>query len=270
MPKLGLAYGPSGCRLIRANPELIDYVEIPFELLDKNTGLISSLPLNTNCILHCASLSLGGSVKPSDAIMDRIFQLADEIRSPWLGEHIAFLYAQHPNDPNHIIHDLGFTLSPPMNEASAKYIASRVLELERKYALPIILENPPIYFSLPETNLSQDEFINLIFENCNAGFLLDLTHLYIVAKNFSLKFESILKKLPLEKVVEIHMSGVRYHNGVWWDNHSSAIPDEIMVCFADLVRSCNITAVTLEYNWISDYSDKNVLQQMESVKKIIL
>ena len=55
--QIGLSYGPGLVSFVERNPGMVDYVELPFELLrhDPSTAAVQSLaPL----ILHCASLSI--------------------------------------------------------------------------------------------------------------------------------------------------------------------------------------------------------------------
>src|SRR5438105_4331242 len=91
-PKIGLAYGPGVTGFIDSHPGLIDYIEVPLEQLRHSPELVSlqnQLPI----ILHCASMSVAGFVPPSQKTVDAIVQEASRTRTPWIGEHLAFVSA---------------------------------------------------------------------------------------------------------------------------------------------------------------------------------
>src|SRR5258708_206027 len=91
-PLIGIAYRPWLPDGLARDDALVDYVEIPFELLhhDPSAGAIQeSIP----AILHCASMSMAGFVPPDEATLAAIEHEASRTRTPWIGEHLAFLTA---------------------------------------------------------------------------------------------------------------------------------------------------------------------------------
>ena len=89
---IGLAYSPGACEFIEAHPELVDYVEIPFEQL-RHAPTVGSIQEKIPVILHCASMSVAGFVPPEAATLDAIASEAKRTRTPWIGEHLAFVTA---------------------------------------------------------------------------------------------------------------------------------------------------------------------------------
>ena len=93
---IGLAYGPNSLEFLDANPGLVDYVEVPFEQLRHSPGS-ASIQEVVPVILHCASMSVAGFVPPADATLDAIEREAERTRTPWIGEHLAFITADGLN-----------------------------------------------------------------------------------------------------------------------------------------------------------------------------
>src|SRR5437867_310444 len=89
---LGLAYGPGVPPFVDRNPGLIDYVELPFELL-RHDPASASIQKLAPVILHCASMSIAGFVRPSEDTLSAIAQQAERTGTPWIGEHLAFISA---------------------------------------------------------------------------------------------------------------------------------------------------------------------------------
>src|SRR6184192_1133029 len=96
---IGLAYSPGACEFIEAHPELVDYVEIPFEQL-RHTPKVGSIQEKIPVILHCASMSVAGFVPPEAATLDAIASEAKRTSTPW----IASIWPSLPRMP----------LTPPM------------------------------------------------------------------------------------------------------------------------------------------------------------
>jgi uncharacterized protein (UPF0276 family) len=112
--QIGLSYGPGLVSFVERNPGMVDYVELPFELLrhDPSTAAVQSL---APVILHCASLSIAGFVAPPKGTIDAISLEADRTRTPWIGEHLAFISAD-PLAQGASMHEpttLTYTVCPP-------------------------------------------------------------------------------------------------------------------------------------------------------------
>ncbi len=56
-PRIGLAYGPGMAEFAARHAHLVDYIEVPFELL-RFSPTIAELQQTIPFVLHCASLSV--------------------------------------------------------------------------------------------------------------------------------------------------------------------------------------------------------------------
>ena len=79
--------------------------------------------------------------------------------------------------------------------------------------------------------------------------LLDITHWLITAGNVGLDPAESAESLPLERVREVHLSGLSHQSGRWWDDHAVPVPDEAFELLERLAPRLNAQAVTFEYNW---------------------
>jgi uncharacterized protein len=247
----------------------LDFLEVPFELLDSDAKVyprIADRPL----VLHCASLSLAGDVPPSRRTMRRVQHWASLTKTPWIGEHLATIAVAAQRDAARRerppAYELGFTLSPPMNEDVVRQVCANLRARSRSYAIPLLIENSPLYFELPGSTMPQTEFIRRICSGSDAGLLLDLTHLYISSRNIGFDPFAALRELPLERVVEIHLSGVSVEGGVHWDCHAAPIPEVVLDLLHVAARAPGLRAVTLEYNWRAAYSVAELGSQVSRVR----
>ncbi|UUZ52188.1 DUF692 domain-containing protein [Massilia sp. H-1] len=106
------------------------------------------------------------------------------------------------------------------------------------------MENPPQYFAVPGSTMSMSQFVSAVLDRSEAGLLLDLTHFLITALNTGVDPVADLERLPLERVVEVHISGMSCQSGVYWDDHSMLAPPEIFDLLARTLRRARPRAVT--------------------------
>src|SRR5206468_2163157 len=90
----------------------------------------------------------------------------------------------------------------------------------------------------------------------------------ITAKNMGSCAKDDLRRFPLDRVVEIHVSGMECQGGIHWDNHASSIPSEVLDLLDFALTSRSVKAVTLEYNWLSGYSHFEIAAQLALVHNI--
>jgi uncharacterized protein (UPF0276 family) len=273
-PEIGVAHSRYVARFLDRHPNAIDYIEVPFEMLRHNpaaANIIQKKPL----VLHCASLSIAGSVPPSSEVMSEVQSWIDRTRTPWLGEHLSFITAERDPDGRADAYapgeswDIGFAVSPPLNSATVELVLKSLRRAESTFDVPILVENPPIYFLMPGSTMNQVDFIAEICARCDVLLLLDLAHFYISAKTLGYDpFKEVLR-LPLDKVVEVHLSGVDIEAGQRWDNHASRAPQVELDLLAEVLRRAPVRAITLEYNWSSRFPESVLLDEIARARTVL-
>jgi uncharacterized protein (UPF0276 family) len=268
---VGLALGPIVPEFIEANPGFIDYVEIPFEQLRHapEVGLIQeTLPV----ILHCASMSVAGFVPPDDSTLTAIESEAERTRTPWIGEHLAFITAEglyphqeHTKSPT----ALTYTVCPQLSEETVERVAENLNTLRSRFAAPLILENSPQYFDVPGSTMNMTDFIGTVVTSCNVGLLLDLTHFLISMLNTNHDALREIDRLPLEHVVEIHISGLNVQSGVVWDDHATPATEPVFGLLQRVLQRARPRAVTVEYNWSPNFPKSTLKRHIERVHEMV-
>ncbi|MBI1824665.1 MAG: DUF692 family protein [Nitrospirae bacterium] len=98
---------------------------------------------------------------------------------------------------------------------------------------PLLLIEIPPFYSFAVGDLTLSHFFRIISEHSPCGFLLDIGHLYTYFLSSGLKhrilfesfIETFLDEFPLERVVQIHLGGLKvYHQG-YQDHHGSPVPE---------------------------------------------
>jgi len=260
---MGLAWSPDiGNQLDKIATE-IDYIELSYEQLKSKPELlemIGDLPI----ILHCASLSIGGFVLPDTDLLKDVVAVTKTTKTPWLGEHLAFITADSTNSkPTNI----GFTLCPQLSEETLDQTCKNIATISEQLSVPLLLENPPQYFKMPGSTMDLPVFIERMCERTNVSLLVDLTHLFIAGNNMGWDPMEALDRWPLDRVVEVHLSGANYASGRWWDNHAMAASSQIFELLDALAQNAHPSAITMEYNWIPHVSSSFLHEQIARVRE---
>ncbi len=269
-PRIGLAYGTGVPGFLAAHPGLIDYVEVPFEQL-RHTPELAALQDTIPVVLHCASLSIAGFVPPSEAVIDAVVAEAARTRTPWIGEHLAFTSADGltegaaPAAPT----ELTYTVCPQLSEETVARVAENLAALRPRMPVPLILENSPQYFAVPGSTMSMAELVGRVAEACDVGLLLDLSHFLITSLNTGVDPRAELERLPLERVVEIHVSGMSRQAGVMWDDHAEPAPAMVFELLERALRRARPRALTLEYNWSPTFPHAIMQAQIERARRLL-
>jgi len=250
---LGLAHGPGILDFMDRNPGYVDYIEMPFEQLRHNPGLASVQEV-APVVLHCASMSVAGFIPPSQETTDAISQESARTQTPWIGEHLAFVSADgisEEADRDTAPTNLTYTIAPQLSEEAVERVTINLSSLRPKFSAPIILENSPQYFPIPGSTMGMADFVAMVSSQCDVDLLLDLSHFMITSINTKVDASKEIEKLPLERVVEIHLSGMNLQDGIVWDDHAVPAPPEMFDLLAQVAKRARPRALTMEYNWES-------------------
>lgn len=264
---VGLAFGPIVPEFIAESPDLLDYVEVPFEQL-LHTPEVGSIQDSLPVILHCASMSVAGFVPPDEATLRLVDREAKRTKTPWIGEHLAFITAD-PLDTTASPTALTYTVCPQLSEETVEQVACNLSRLRPQFDVPVILENSPQYFDVPGSTMRMTEFIGTVVERCDVGLLLDLTHFLISMINTGQDAAKEIDRLPLEHLVEIHISGLNVQSGIAWDDHATPATEPVFDLLQRVLRRARPRAVTLEYNWSPSFPRSTLKKHVERVREMV-
>lgn len=265
-PRVGVAYGPGVSDWLGVYPGLIDYVEIPFEQLRRSTDL-RTLGDRIPLLLHCASLSLAGFVAPNDETIAAVGREAIAVGTPWISEHLAFISADALDDQGAPAPALTYTMCPQLSHETIARVVENVQRVQPKLPAPLIVENSPQYFDIPGSTLPMSELVREVAEQCDINLLLDLTHFLITATNTFVDPRTELERYPLERVLELHVSGMTTQSGLAWDDHAAPAPPLVFELLDQVLARAHPKALTLEYNWSARFPPKVLEKHLETVRE---
>jgi uncharacterized protein len=200
-------------------------------------------------VLHGVGLSIG-SVDPLDmGYLAQLRALRDRIGARWVSDHIAWtgVGGRHGHD-----------LYPvPFTEECLRHMARRVCHAQDFLEAPLVLENPSTYLQFSGSTLSEAEFIAALLEETGAALLLDVTNVVVNAHNHAFDARDYLRRLPLERVVQLHVAGhgvvgaldaagepITYRV----DTHAGRVSAEVWALLEEAVRLGARAPVLLEWD----------------------
>ena len=243
-------------------PGLLDFVEITPEMLSRQRrdGTVISVELvhekvkraQETCaqlpvVVHGVELSIGSAHGWNSAYL----QMLDEFQAfwpfVWHSEHLGF---QTISGEDGAALEVGVPLPLPATEEAVHLVATRSMAILGRYGVPFLLENPAHY--LPELPADPDigdeiGLMRAITESSGCCQLLDLHNVHCSAVNHGVDSFDAINRMPLDRVVEIHIAGGSWHSGIWMDAHDGCVPERVWQLLEyTLPRTPNVAGVVFE------------------------
>lgn len=225
-------------RLARARDEgLIDYIEVNYPIPYGSEPHTLDIPVlahtssNPTCSVHGVNPVVAKYVKEG----------AERAESPWIGEHLTWLGAAETGS-------LGYQINPLFTADFRDVAVENIRRLKAYYDRDIALELSPIYVDATDYD-SEMHFLGDVAAEADTGIILDVTHWQIANRNLERPPEYGFDGLDRERIVELHVAGMRLGNdGFWHDAHQIEPSDQIIERVAALAHDLpKLRAVTLEH-----------------------
>lgn len=171
--------------------------------------------------------------------------------TPWISAHISML------SPGHVFlaKYFGWHLREEPAQVTQGWLIEQAAWLQKQVPIPLILENMPSLSPRRQAYEVDPGYIRQVLDETGAGFLLDLAHARVAASVFQRDIYDYLQQLPLERTVQIHVSGPRPRKQYLYDAHEPLQEEDYHLLEWALTRT-HPQVVTLEY-----FKDKNQLAE---------
>ncbi|QBD75715.1 DUF692 domain-containing protein [Ktedonosporobacter rubrisoli] len=241
----------------------IDFLEIITEHYTNNSRMLAEL--EEICALfpvipHGISLSIGSMTPLDKQHLRGIKRVCEVTQAPYYSEHLCMTKAPGI--------DLGHLSPLWFTEEVLERVIQNVLFVQEYLERPLVLENVTYYFDIPGNHMSQTEFFNRLVAATNCGVLLDITNVYINSVNHHFDPLNFLDQMPLEHVVQVHLAGGYWLNGLLVDGHSEPVQEESWHLLQALVDRCQVKGIIFEHD--TNFPPMELfLQQIQRAKQII-
>ncbi len=183
---------------------------------------------NVPVLVHGVELSVGTDEPLKQKHLDQILRVADQVNAINISDHLCLTEAGSIEICQ---------LTPlPWTQEACDVVCRKIDRIQSQIKLPFLIENITNRFVIPDTELSETEFINQIVSRTGCHLLLDLHNVHTNAFNFGFDPFEWVNEIDLDGVASIHIAGGIFdHEGTMIDSHSRKAPDRVwdlyrMVC----------------------------------------
>lgn len=171
--------------------------------------------------IMCHGLSLSiGSYEPVDTrFLKQVKDFLDRYEIKNYSEHLSFSSLEGLQT---------YELLPlPMNPKEVQNICDKIDFVQNYLKRELILENATYYF-VPESTMSEIDFINDVFKKSGAKMLLDINNVFVNSFNHKFDPYKYIDGLDLSTVFYYHVAGhLEYKEDLWIDTHGTAVKDDV-------------------------------------------
>lgn len=249
--------GQNGRFAEAARRGLVDYAEVNYPIPWKSDPGALGVPIlahtssNPTCSVHGINREVATLVRDG----------AEAADSPWIGEHLTWLGSAASGS-------LGYQINPLFTEDVRDITVENIAALGAFYDRPIALELSPIYTGATGYE-SEMHFLGDVAAAADTKVILDVTHWQIANRNLGRAPEYGLDALPADRIIELHIAGMRPgSDNFWHDAHQLMPPDEIFDLTADLVGDLPaLEAVTFEHR--GDAPEEDFYAGLDRLRRFI-
>jgi uncharacterized protein (UPF0276 family) len=246
LPRLGVGLGfrqPLYTDIV-ANADRIDFLEFISDhyLYTSPDRLARLLSLRDRFPLvpHGVGLSIGTAGPLDDDYLDRLANVVSASEAPWFSDHLSF--TKVPDTDVEQLMPLWF------NQESLDAVCRNVRQLKSRVDTPFLLENITYYFPIPDSDLTEAEFITRVLEETDTGLLLDVNNVWVNSVNHHFDPYEFLRSIPLHRTVQIHIAGGRPIDSLWVDTHSEPVQEPVWDLLAYVLARVPVKAILLEWD----------------------
>lgn len=235
---VGLGHRSSLMRWLAEGVPEVECLELTAEhFFDAPDTAVSAIGQRYTCSVHGLGLSLGTPGPLDGPTLSGYSRVARLSQARWATEHVAFTRTGGI--------DLGHLNPLTPTRENLALVSEHALEVHEATGLPVRLENITSLLRLAGS-LRETEFLSALCALPQVGLLLDVTNLYINARNHGFEAEAWLDELHPGVVKQIHIVGYGARGGRLVDDHRSPIQSELLDLMAAVAERHEIEAVFLE------------------------
>lgn len=217
----------------------------------------SGLPV----LVHSVEVSFGTVEPLKEDHLERVLEVAGEVNMVNYSDHLCMTEAGGV--------EIGQLTPIPWTIECADIVCRNIEAIQRRVSVPVSIENITNRFVIPDTELSETEFINRILERTGCTLLLDLNNVHTNATNFHYDPFEWIDQILLDRVDAIHLAGGYVdEDGTLIDSHNRIVPPRVWELYEYV---CN--RILPRYTIVERTSDpgpwETVLAEVDMARDII-
>jgi uncharacterized protein (UPF0276 family) len=203
-----------------------------------DTGLKALVPTRP-LLAHGIDSSIGSLEERVDSTyLQKVARTTREFGCLWFSDHLAFTHSQHVA--------IDKLMPVQFSPENLQLLAHKIRAVNDALDIPFLIENVPYYFKIPGSTLQEIDFIVGLLQETRCGLLLDLHNLYTNSINHGVDPYEFIDRLPAAAVVEVHVAGGEFRDGVYIDTHGHPLRTEVLELLDYTIATKRPKAVVLE------------------------
>lgn len=203
----------------------------PLAMLD---AILADYPL----AMHGVSLSIGSTDGLDAAYLAELKALARHVQPMWISDHLCWTGVQGRNT-----HDL---LPLPYSEEALRLVVRHVEQVQEVLGQRILLENVSSYLDYRGSEMSEWEFLRQVAEQADCLLLLDVNNIHVSSVNHGFDAIQFLKRLPAQRVQQIHLAGHSDHGDYIVDTHDHPVAEPVWALYREACMLFGEVATMIE------------------------
>ncbi|WP_328354612.1 DUF692 family protein [Streptomyces sp. NBC_00445] len=196
-------------------------------------------------IPHGVSLGLGGADRPDETRLTALAERAEELGSPLVTEHIAFVRAGGLLTASPRL-EAGHLLPVPRTRDALDVLCENIRIAQDALPVPLAVENIAALIAWPGEEMTEGQFLYDLADRTGVRLLIDVANLHTNHVNRAEDPAKALAELPLEAIAYVHVAGGFERDGVWHDSHAHPVPEAVLDILTDLASRISPPGVLLE------------------------
>jgi uncharacterized protein len=189
---------------------------------------------------HCVGMSLGSAEPINKAYFDKLERLIARFQPAHISDHLSWnsLHGVHG-------HDL---LPMPYTEDAARHIAQKIQAAQDCLGRRILIENVSSYLAFKDSYLTELEFLCDVVKRADCELLCDVNNIYVSARNHDFDAADYLRRLPKERVKELHLAGYEDQGTHLLDTHGSAVHEPVWQLYEQAIAQFGTVPTLIEWD----------------------
>lgn len=241
-PGFGLGLRPKHYADFLAQPQRVDWLEIISDNYlvpgGKPLAMLDAMRERYPLAMHGVLLSLGSDEPLDRDYLRQLRALAQRVEPLWISEHLCWTGIN-----GETTHDL---LPLPYTEEALSRVTQNIREVQDLLGQRIVIENVSSYVEFADSQMSEADFVREVVERADCLLLIDVNNIYVSSINHGYDAHDYLRRMPVERVQEIHLAGHSDHGDYIVDTHDAPIAGAVWSLYDAACRLLGSRATLIE------------------------
>ena len=236
----GLGYSRAVHDQVLARRAEIDWLEIAADqfrpLTSERMAELVVLRQHFVCVPHGRRLALAGPRSLDERYLSDVCAVAEAVSAPWLSGGLGRTRDGRPRA----------RLAPvPRTRQAAAAIARKAREVQSRAARPFLLEYPSGDPTCAR-ELTEAQFLCEVLYRSDCWLRLDVNHLCANSLSLRRDPQEFLDQIPLERVLQVQMTGARRVKGVPARGPDALVPEAVWELADYVISRASVRGVLVE------------------------